>query len=88
MSSHTIEIRVQLEPPKQINVELLEALEGLLRRDERNTCQHEETHRGGAIWEICDQCGEKWADDEGGKPVWTDPPEWVLARAALAKARA
>lgn len=33
-----------------------------------NTCLHEETYRGGAIWEICDHCGMKWADDEGGKP--------------------
>jgi len=36
---------------------------------ERNTCTHEETHRGGAIWEICSYCGKKWADDEGGKPA-------------------
>jgi ribosomal protein L37AE/L43A len=35
----------------------------------KNTCLHEETHRGGAIWEICDQCGMKWADDEGGMPT-------------------
>ncbi len=33
-----------------------------------NTCTHEETHRGGTIWEICGNCGMKWADDEGGKP--------------------
>ena len=33
-----------------------------------NTCLHEETHRGGVLWEICDVCGMKWADDEGGKP--------------------
>lgn len=63
---------------------LREALRALLDRDERNTCQHDETHRGGFLWEICDQCGAKWADDEGGKPEWKDPPEWVEARAALA----
>ena len=34
-----------------------------------NTCLHESTHRGGAIWEICDDCGAKWADDRGGKPA-------------------
>lgn len=67
--------------------ELYEATLMLLARDERNTCQHEETHRGGTIWEICDSCGAKWADDEGGKPTWEDPPEWIAARAALAKAR-
>lgn len=33
----------------------------LLKHAERNTCLHEETHRGGAIWTICDQCGAKWA---------------------------
>jgi hypothetical protein len=35
----------------------------------RHTCLHEETYRGGLIWEICRQCGMKWADDEGGKPA-------------------
>jgi hypothetical protein len=32
----------------------------------KHICPHEETHRAGAIWEICDSCGMKWADDEGG----------------------
>lgn len=62
---------------------LLEALKGMLHRDERNTCRHEETHRGGAIWEICDSCGAMWADDEGGKPEWEDPKELTQARAAI-----
>jgi hypothetical protein len=65
------------------NARLREALKNLLDRDERNTCQHEETHRGGFLWEICDVCGAKWADDMGGKTEWKDPPEWVGARAAL-----
>jgi hypothetical protein len=65
------------------NARLREALKNLLDRDERNTCQHEETHRGGFLWEICDVCGAKWADDMGGKTEWKDPPEWVSARAAL-----
>lgn len=60
-----------------------EALVDLLARDMQNTCQHENTYRGGAIWEICSDCDAKWADDEGGKPEWADPPEWVSARAAL-----
>ena len=49
-------------------------LQKLLDHVERNTCEHEETHRGGTIWEICDCCGSRWADDEGGKPdfVWPD----------------
>jgi hypothetical protein len=66
--------------------DLLEALESLLSRDERNTCQHEETHRGGTIWEICDSCGAKWSDDRSPKPEWKDPEEWANARAAIAKA--
>jgi hypothetical protein len=65
------------------NARLREALKNLLDRDERNTCQHEETHRGGFLWEICNVCGDKWADDMGGKTEWKDPPEWVAARAAL-----
>jgi hypothetical protein len=44
-------------------------LRSVLEYAERETCTHEETHRGGAIWEICDRCGMKWADDEGGKPA-------------------
>ena len=37
-------------------------------------CRHEATKRGGAIWTICEDCGQKWADDEGGfKPSrWPD----------------
>lgn len=67
------------------NKALRDALKGLLDRDMRNTCQHEDTNRGGAIWEICSQCGAKWADDEGGIPEWKDPPEWKAAIDALAK---
>lgn len=43
-------------------------LMSVLEYAECETCLHEDTHRGGAIWEICDSCGFKWADDEGGKP--------------------
>lgn len=45
----------------------------LLYWAENTICPHEETHRGGAIWEICDACGAKWADDEGGRPPSTTP---------------
>ena len=65
------------------NARLREALKKLLDYSERYTCKHEETHRGGFLWEICDVCGDKWADDMGGKTEWKDPPEWVAARAAL-----
>ena len=67
---------------------LAEALQKLLERDRRNTCTHEETHRGGAIWEFCDHCGMKWADDEGGRPEWSDPIEWTISESALASYRA
>lgn len=34
-----------------------------------NHCCHENTYRGGVLWEICEECGAKWADDQGGKPA-------------------
>lgn len=66
---------------------LEEALETLLRFAECQICYHESTHRGGSIWTICDDCGAKWADDEGGKPKFKEPKEIVNARKALAAAR-
>lgn len=38
----------------------------ILKIASRNVCRHEDTHRGGSIWTICDFCGMKWADDRGG----------------------
>lgn len=55
----------------------------LLREIERQTCAHEETHRGGFLWEICDSCGAKWADDEGGKPEFKWPKVVEKARAMI-----
>lgn len=78
-----------------IAVELVEAevrkddealIAQMLDHIERNTCTHEETHRGGVIWEICDGCGAKWADDEGGKPPFAWPKVVLAARARLEKA--
>lgn len=63
------------------------ALTAMLAREERNTCTHDSTHRGGFLWTICDECGAKWADDEGGKPDWADPDEWQAARSALSAYR-
>lgn len=66
-------------PPKVRAVprEWVEVVQALVAEIERNTCTHEETHRGGFIWEICNQCGAKWADDEGGKPEfkWSEAAE-------------
>lgn len=60
----------------------LKALKALLDHVDRNTCEHEETHRGGVIWTICDGCGRKWADDEGGFVPHRDPPAVAAARFA------
>ncbi|HEV2540245.1 MAG TPA: hypothetical protein VGU03_11110 [Frateuria sp.] len=61
-----------------------EALAGLLRYVDHETCAHENTHRGGAIWTICDDCGQKWADDRGGFKPHEDAPEVATARRLLA----
>jgi hypothetical protein len=59
-------------------VEMLRDALGELRNYAiRFVCYHDETHRGGAIWEICDQCGQMWADDEGGKPKEFKEPEAI-----------
>ena len=34
-----------------------------LKKADAQVCRHEETHRGGVIWEICDLCGMEWSDD-------------------------
>jgi len=65
---------------------MYEALKALLHHHERSVCTHEETHRGGGIWTICDSCQRKWADDEGGFKPYVDPPEVENARATLALA--
>lgn len=60
-----------------------ELIRQMLEYIEQNTCQHEETHRGGAIWEICDGCNAQWADDRGGKPKFAWAPIVLAARARL-----
>lgn len=66
------------------HVERLEgALSGLVGYVERNACHHENTHRGGVIWTICDDCGRKWADDRGGFVPYTEPDALVAAYEAL-----
>ena len=75
-----MQIETQAKLTKAVGV-----IKALLERDERNTCQHENTERCGFLWEICLDCGYKWADDEGGKPMWKDPQAWVDASAVLAE---
>jgi len=60
------------------------ALSEVTRYAEVQVCTHEETHRGGAIWEICDSCGASWADDRGGKPAFREDMAITSARNALA----
>ena len=49
-------------------------------------CEHEYTHRGGAIWTICDNCGTKWADDEGGPPQEVTMPKVMQKALAVLSA--
>lgn len=63
-------------------------LRALLNHVDMETCVHESTHRGGAIWTICDDCGMEWADDRGGFIPHTDAAEVAQARATLAAATA
>jgi hypothetical protein len=65
--------------------ELVDGLRKAITQAEIRICTHDETHRGGAIWEICDQCGAKWADDEGGKPEFKWPEAIVELNALIAK---
>lgn len=60
-----------------------ELLEDLVAHVEGSTCTHDNTHRGGSIWEICDDCGDSWADDRGGKPAFKWPDCVEKARALL-----
>lgn len=51
--------------------ELEGALAKLLDWADGQLCAHDNTHRRGSIWTICNDCGRKWADDV--KPF--DPDE-------------
>lgn len=62
---------------------LKDVLENLLNYVVRNTCSHDITRRGGASWTICEGCGKKWYDDEGGFQPYKDPPEIAAAKKAL-----
>lgn len=66
-----------------MSIDIRAALSGLISYVEGNECQHEDTHRGGAIWTICDGCGRKWADDRGGFKPYQEPKELTAAIAAL-----
>ena len=72
--------------PAGCKVVPVELLKSVLREYDQQVCTHEETYRGGAIWEICSICGTKWADDEGGKPEFKWPDAIEQLRALLASA--
>lgn len=67
--------------------ELVKALESALSEIEYSVCYHESTHRGGVIWTICDDCGAKWADDEGGFKKPKENKRVTMLRHVLSKAR-
>jgi hypothetical protein len=78
----------EADPRDALIAELVGALKAAVDHIERDTCDHSETHRGGFLWEICDSCGRKWADDQGGKPEFHWPSAVINGRAAIAKAGA
>lgn len=75
---------VEVAPASDVVQVPRELLKKLLADIDRNTCTHEETYRAGIIWEICNSCGSKWADDEGGRPEFEWPAEIEAARGLLA----
>lgn len=69
---------------KKEKIFLLKAsLKDMLANYDCNTCTHEDTYRGGAIWTICEGCGRKWADDEGGFIPYVEPLFVSCARQLL-----
>lgn len=68
--------------------ELVEYLETALDHYERNICHHDTTHRGGALWTICDDCGSRWADDRGGFKPFQYHPAILAALSGAARAKA
>lgn len=73
-------LSVELAASQAREKERIEALSALVRVVENSVCSHEETYRGGSIWEICSACGAKWADDQGGKPEFKWPEAVTKAR--------
>lgn len=67
------------------NNKLADALRKLLDYVDALTCRHEQTHRGGSTWTICDDCDMKWADSGGGFVPYSEPAIMAAARLALAE---
>jgi ribosomal protein L37AE/L43A len=64
-------------------IDVAQSMRLLIKEVDRNTCQHDETHRAGVIWTVCSQCGKKWADDEGGFKPYVEPTWLSKARGIL-----
>ncbi len=64
-------------------VDWRKVMRDLIAEHDKHICPHEETHRGGAIWTICDHCRRKWADDEGGFQPYEEPAAVTAAWALL-----
>ena len=64
---------INCKPETSDDLDPVAIIKDLLMFMEKEVCPHEETHRGGYLWEICNHCGNKWADDEGGKPEFKYP---------------
>lgn len=58
-------------------------IRALLDHVDRDTCQHDNLKRGGVQWTICEDCGRKWADDQGGFKPYVDPQPVAAARLYL-----
>jgi hypothetical protein len=64
-------------------VDLRPILADLLAYVDLNTCTHENRHKAGTLWTICDDCGRKWAADRNPYKRHQDAPAVAAARAAL-----
>lgn len=81
------DMQEEIDALRKSNKNLIKSLDSVLRIATLNICSHDETHRGGFIWEICDQCGASWADDKGGKPEFAYPKEIEKAYSLIAKVK-
>jgi hypothetical protein len=63
--------------------ELKELLSKLLSFADAQICRHEDTYRGGYLWEICRECGAQWSDDQGGMPEFEEPAILVEVKKVL-----
>ncbi len=73
---------------RELLQQALDALDAASSAIVAGICFHENTHRGGVLWTICDDCGQKWADDRGGFKKPTMPKGYAQAQQAASAIRA